>query len=45
VILLMNAMDAKDWQVTRISPTGDNRDRIEIERRDLGLSYRGTRMK
>ncbi|MBV9549792.1 MAG: hypothetical protein JO256_08990 [Alphaproteobacteria bacterium] len=45
IILLMNAMDGKDWQVTRISPASDGRDRIELERRDLGLTYRGTRMK
>jgi len=45
VILLANAMDGKDWLVTHISPASDGRDRIELERRDLGLTYRGTRMK
>lgn len=45
IIQLGNAMDGKDWLVTRIEPASDGRDRIELERRDLGLTYRGTRIK
>lgn len=45
-VLLMKAEDGKDWQVTRQGTnSSDNRDRIEIERMDLGLTYRGVRMK
>lgn len=45
-ILLMKAEDGKDWQVTRQGTNAaDNRDRLLIERMDLGLTYRGVRLK
>lgn len=45
-VLLMKAEDGVDWQVTRQGTNeSDNRDRILIERMDLGLTYRGVRLK
>lgn len=44
-VLLMNAEDGKNWEVSQrgVNPT-NNRDTINVERMDLGLSYQGTRM-
>ena len=44
-ILLLNAESGKNWEVWRtgVNP-GNNRDAIAIERMDLGLSYKGTRL-
>lgn len=44
-ILLINGEGGKDWEVwkTGVNP-GNNRDAIGIRRRDLGLSYQGTRL-
>ena len=44
-ILLLNAESGKNWEVwrTAVNP-GNNRDAIAIERMDLGLSYKGTRL-
>jgi hypothetical protein len=45
VILLIAAEGGKDWQVTRQGTNGsDNRDRVLVERKDLGLTYRGPRI-
>ena len=44
-ILLMKGEDGKDWQVSNAGVNaGSNKDRISIDRMDLGLSYQGTRM-
>ena len=46
VILLQQGEDGKDWLVTReLVGTTDGRDRILIERVDLGLTYRGNRVR
>ena len=44
-ILLLNAESGKNWEVWRtgVNP-GNNRDAISIDRMDLGLSYKGTRL-
>lgn len=44
-ILLQRGEAGKDWQLSRsgVNP-GNNRDAIQIERMDLGLSYQGTRL-
>ena len=43
-IILLKGEDDKDWLVTReLTSTNDGRDRILIERKDLGLTYRGNR--
>jgi hypothetical protein len=45
-ILLLNGESDKNWLVTRqLVGTDDGRDRILIERVDLGLTYRGGRVK
>lgn len=44
-ILVVNGESGKDWLVSReLVSTSDGRDRILIERRDLGLTYRGNRV-
>ena len=44
-VLLMKGEDGKDWEVWKkgVNPA-NNRDAINIERMDLGLSYQGTRL-
>jgi len=44
-ILLMNGEDGKNWQISRrgVNPS-NNRDAIDINRMDIGLSYMGTRL-
>ena len=43
-IILLKGEDDKDWLITReLTSTSDGRDRILIERKDLGLTYRGNR--
>jgi hypothetical protein len=46
-ILLMKGEDGKDWQISvpKAVGTADTKDRITIERMDMGLSYMGTRIK
>ena len=45
VILLEHGEDGKDWLMTReLVGTADGRDRILLERLDLGLTYRGNRV-
>lgn len=44
-ILLLNAEGGKNWEVWRKGVNAsNNRDAIEIDRMDLGLSYMGTRL-
>jgi hypothetical protein len=44
-ILLIKGEDDKNWLVTRqLVETSDGRDRVLIERTDLGLTYRGNRV-
>ena len=44
-ILLTKAEAGRDWQVSRAGVNaGNNRDAISVDRVDLGLSYRGTRL-
>jgi hypothetical protein len=44
-IILLKGEDEKNWLVTRELVSGsDGRDRILIERTDLGLTYRGNRV-
>jgi hypothetical protein len=44
-ILLLNGESGKNWLVSReLVSTSDGRDRILIERVDLGLTYRGNRI-
>jgi hypothetical protein len=44
-ILLLNGESGKNWLVSReLVSTSDGRDRILIERADLGLTYRGNRI-
>ena len=44
-ILLLNAEGGKNWEVSRKGVNAsNNRDAIEIDRMDLGLSYMGTRL-
>lgn len=41
-LVLANGEDGKDWLVSRdLAYAGDGRDAVLIERRDLGLTYRG----
>jgi hypothetical protein len=41
-LVLAKGEDGKDWLVSRdLAYAGDGRDAILIERRDLGLTYRG----
>ena len=44
-VVLMNGEDGKNWQVSRggVNPS-NNRDAINLDRMDLGLSYQGTRL-
>jgi len=44
-VVLMNGEDGKNWQVSRggVNPS-NNRDAIDLDRMDLGLSYKGTRL-
>jgi hypothetical protein len=45
-ILLVAGEDGKDWLVSRdTTGTDDGRDRVLIERRDLGLTYRASRIR
>lgn len=45
LIILLRGEDDKNWLVTReLAGTSDGRDRILIERTDLGLTYRGNRI-
>jgi len=44
-IVLLKGEDGKDWQVSnRGANSANNRDAINIDRMDMGLSYQGTRM-
>lgn len=44
-IVLMNGESGKNWQVSRRGVnSSNNRDAIDLERMDLGLSYQGTRL-
>jgi hypothetical protein len=44
-IILLKGEDDKNWLVTReLVGTATGRDRILIERTDLGLTYRGNRV-
>ena len=43
--ILLKGEDDKNWLVSReLEGTTDGRDRILIERTDLGLTYRGNRV-
>ena len=45
-LILLNGEDGKNWLVSRdMTGTSGGRDRILIERTDLGLTYRGSRVK
>jgi hypothetical protein len=44
-IILLNGEDDKNWLVTRdLTGTASGRDRVLIERVDMGLTYRGNRV-